>query len=101
MATTCIEKTNVEFRDKLCNNIKLTGGNSCIKGLNEVLHNHIKGLLPKYKNIKMKTMSSNSAAISCWMGGNIIANLGIFKELLITKKTWEEKGNEIIHKQTF
>ena len=101
MATTCIEKTNAEFRDKLCNNIKLTGGNSCIKGLNEVLHNHIKGLLPKYKNIKMKTMSSNSAAISCWMGGNIIANLGIFKELLITKKTWEEKGNEIIHKQTF
>ena len=46
-------------------------------------------------------MNSNSAAISCWMGGNIIANLGIFKDLLITKENWEDSGKNILHKQTF
>ena len=102
MLSTCIEKTNSEFREKLCSNIKLTGGNSCIKGLSEVLHTQIKLLLPKFKNnAKIKTMNSNSAAISCWMGGTIIANLGIFKDLLITKENWEDSGKNILHKQTF
>ena len=103
MVATCLEKVNYELRDKLLkeNNIKITGGNSNIKALNEVLHLEIKELLPKYQNkIKMKSNQS-ATTTSCWIGGNIISSLGIFRDLLIKKKDWEEKGNEILHKQTF
>ena len=99
MIATCIEKTNFELREQLCSTIKLTGGNICIKGLNEFMHTIIKNLLPKYNN-KIKLKSNTNSIISCWIGGNIVANLGIFKDLLITKKNWEENGNDIIHKQT-
>ena len=102
MVATCIEKVNSELREKLCPLVKLTGGNSCIKTLNEVMHTEIKGLLPKLNNkIKIKSMTSNMATISCWYGGNIISSLNIFKDLLISKKDWEEKGRDIINKQTF
>ena len=103
MIATCFEKVNNELREKLLkeNNIKITGGNSNIKALNEVLHLEIKELLPKYQNkIKMKSNQS-ATTTSCWIGGNIISSLGIFRDLLIKKKDWEEKGNEILHKQTF
>ena len=102
MISTCIEKVDFELRESLCPNIKMTGGNSCIKGLSEVLHTEIRGLLPKNSNkVKIKAITPNLSTISSWNGGNIIAGLGIFKNLLITKNTWEEKGNDIIHKQTF
>lgn len=102
MISTCIEKVDFECRENLCQNIKLTGGTSCIKGLSEVLHTEIKGLLTKYSNkVTIKAISQNLGTISCWNGGNIIAGLGIFKNLLITKKNWEENGNGILHKQTF
>ena len=103
MVAACIEKVNVELREKLLNrdSIKFSGGNSNIKALNEVLHTEIRKLLPNYSNrIKIKSAKSNSK-ISSWLGGAIISSLSIFKDLLITKKIWEEKGNEVIHKQTF
>ena len=102
MVATCFEKVNSEIREKLLkdNNLKLTGGNSNIKALNEVLHIEIRELLPKY-HTKIKIKANQNSTTSCWNGGNIIASLGIFKELLIKKKDWEEKGNEILHKQTF
>lgn len=102
MISTCIEKVDFESRENLIQNIKVTGGNSCIKGLTEVLHTEIRGLLPKNSNkTKIKAIAQNLSTISCWNGGNIIAGLGIFKNLLISKKNWEEKGNDILHKQTF
>ena len=105
----CIEKVNVELREKLLfrDNIKFAGGNSNINAINEVLHTEIRNLLPNYSNrIKIKSNPINrnnlkKSQISCWVGGAIISNLSIFKDLLITKKVWEEKGNEIFHKQTF
>ena len=100
MIATCIEKVNYELREQLCSLIKLTGGNCCIKGLNEIMHTIIKTLLPKYSN-KIKLRVHGSPTFSCWQGGNFISALGIFKDLLITKQNWEENGNDIIHKQTF
>lgn len=102
MLATCFQKINVELREKLCGNIKLTGGNACFKGLNELMHTEMRGLFPKYNTkIKIKTISSNGSTISNWVGGNTIAGLSIFQDLLITKKDYEEKGKDIIHKQTF
>ena len=102
MVVTSIEKVNSEYREKLCGNIKLTGGHSGFKGLNEVMHTKLRELLPKYNaKVKVKSVNSNMATFSSWFGGNVIAGLSIFKDLLITKKMWQENGNNIIHKQTF
>ena len=33
----------------------------------------------------------------CWIGGNIISTLEIFKKMWVTKNDWNETGNEIVH----
>ena len=102
MIVTCIEKINSDLREKMSSAIRLTGGNSCFRGLNEVLHTEVRGLLPKYNTkIKIKALNPALSIISCWVGGNIIAGLDIFKNLLISKNDWNEKGKDIVHIQTF
>ena len=100
MVATCIEKVNSEYREKLCNNIKLTGGNSLMRNFNQVMHTQLQDILTKNKGISVKNNSNNST-ISSWNGGNIVTELGIFKDLLINKKDWEEKGKDIIHQKAF
>ena len=100
MIVTCIEKVNTDLRERLCNNIKLTGGNCLIKNMSQVMHTELHDMLKKYKGANIK-LNLNNCTITAWNGGNIITGLGIFKDLLITKKDWEEKGKDIVHKQTF
>ena len=100
MVASCIEKINSDLRERLCCNIKLTGGNSLLRNFSQVLHTELHGMFSKYKGINAKANSSN-CTVSNWNGGNIVTGLGIFKNLLINKKDWDEKGKVIVHKQTF
>ena len=100
MVATCIEKVNSEYRIKLCNSIKLTGGNCLTKNLNQVMHTKLQELLTNHQGISVKINTQN-AIISPWNGGNIVTELGIFKDLLINKKDLEEKGKNIIHQKAF
>jgi actin-related protein len=102
MIVTCVEKINSDLREKMSSTIRLTGGNSCFRGLNEVLHTEARSLLPKFNTkIKIKALNPSLSIISCWVGGNIIAGLDIFNNLLISKNDWNEKGKDIVHIQTF
>ena len=100
MVETCIEKVNLDLRDNLCDNIKLTGGNCLMRNFNQVMHTILHTTLNKYKRVNVKAYT-NSCIISNWNGGNIIAGLGIFKDLLVSKKDWDEKGKDIVNKQAF
>ena len=100
MIVACVEKVNSDLRERLCSNIKLTGGNSLMRNLSQVMHSELHGMLNRYKGINVK-INANNCTISNWNGGNIVAGLGIFNDLLISKKDWEEKGKYIVHKQTF
>ena len=100
MIVACVQKVNSDLRERLCSNIKLTGGNSLMGNLSQVMHSELHGMLNRYKGINVK-INANNCTISNWNGGNIVAGLGIFKDLLISKKDWEEKGKDIVHKQTF
>jgi actin-related protein len=100
MIVACVQKVNSDLRERLCSNIKLTGGNSLMGNLSQVMHSELHGMLNRYKGINVK-INANNCTISNWNGGNIVAGLGIFKDLLINKKDWEEKGKIIVHEQTF
>ena len=100
MVETCIERVNLDLRDCLCDNIKLTGGNCLMRNFSQVMHTILHSTLNKYKRVNAKAYQNN-CTISNWNGGNIIAGLGIFKDLLITKKEWDEKGKDIVNKKAF
>ena len=94
MAATCIEKVNDDIRDRLCCNIRITGGNCAMRNFSQVMHTELHNIfLNKYKGSNVK-INTNNCTISNWNGGNIIAGLGIFKDLLINKKEEENKDEE-------
>ena len=50
--------------------------------------------------MKIVLNKAEKPKFSCWMGGNIISTLEVFKKMWVTKNEWNEKGNAIIHSKT-
>ena len=93
-----INKVDIQLRQKSYENILLSGGNIAIKGLKEKLTNEIKN--KSYKTLNINLKSTGKPEHCCWMGGNIISTLEIFKKMWVSKGEWAEKGNKILHIKT-
>ena len=50
--------------------------------------------------MKIKIHSPKNPYLLCWMGGNVISGLEIFKKMWVSKEEWEEKGEKVIHVKT-
>ncbi|OAF65697.1 Actin-like protein 4, partial [Intoshia linei] len=96
---TSMSLCDVDIRPLLCNNIISVGGNSLIKGFNERLANE----LSQFKNNKIKLLSTNNIPsekrFSSWVGGSILASLGSFQQMWISKEEYEENGRRIIDRK--
>lgn len=93
-----INKIDIQLRYKSYENILLSGGNTCIKGLLDKLDDEIKKRTYKNLNINIKTVPNPN--FCCWNGGNIISTLEIFKRMWVSKNEWSEKGKKIVHIKT-
>ena len=93
-----INKVDIQLRQKSYENILLSGGNTAIKGLMDKLTSELKN--KAYKNLKINLKTTPKPEFCCWMGGNIISTLEIFKRMWVSKNEWAEKGNKIIHLKT-
>jgi centractin len=98
MIINSINKVDIQIRLKSYENILLSGGNTCFNALNEQLHSELKNRL--IKNMKININKSEKPKYSCWIGGNIISTLEIFKKMWVTKNDWNEKGSKVVHVKT-
>ena len=98
MVVTSLNKVDVELRNQLYSSIYLSGGNTYFKGIQEKLHTEIKKLSPK--RMRPKLILPNNRKYSCWIGGNVISTLEVFKRMWITKHEWSDKGKKLIHSKT-
>ena len=98
MIKSSIDKTDIK---KIAyENIWLSGGNTLFKQLKEKLIEELKINLDKNIGINIYENEKIKPQYRCWMGGNIISTLEIFKKMWLTKNEWDEKGSEIIHVKT-
>ena len=93
-----IDKVDSHLMQKCYENILLSGGNTAFNGLSEQLNSELK--IKVTKNMKINFNKPKEPKFCCWMGGNIISTLEIFKKMWVTKKDWNEQGNKIIHIKT-
>ena len=93
-----INKVEIQLRQKLYENILLSGGNTAFRGLKDKLTDEIKN--KAYKNLKINLKSTPKPEYCCWLGGNIISTLEIFKKMCVNKNEWNEKGTKIVHIKT-
>ena len=50
--------------------------------------------------MKININKSDKPKYSCWIGGNIISTLEIFKKMRVTKNDWSENCSKVIHVKT-
>ena len=74
--------------------IDVSGGGSLVPGLTERLHARLNELVPqmsmKVKLIAPATPSERRFAV--WIGGSILASLGSFNQLWMSKAEYDEQG---------
>jgi hypothetical protein len=51
------------------------------------------------KSVEVVTMEGRE--IASWIGGTILAGLGIFESMLASKQEWQEFGESIVHRSEF
>ncbi|KAI8080297.1 actin family [Gilbertella persicaria] len=91
-----ISACDMDLRPLLFNNVIVTGGNTLFPGFTERLSNDLPMMVPGNK-VKVHAFGSQiERKSSSWLGGSILASLGSFNQLWISKKEYEEVGPSII-----
>jgi len=103
----CIQKSDLDVRKTLYSNVVLSGGSTMFRGFGARLLDEVKALAPP-QDLKIKIQAPPERKISTWLGGSILASLGTFKSLWITREEYMEEGEksmerklQLVHKKTF
>ncbi|CAD7093066.1 unnamed protein product [Hermetia illucens] len=97
--TYAIQKSDMDLRKMLFQNIVLSGGSTLFKGFGDRLLAEIKKHVAK--DMKIKIAAPQERLYSTWMGGSILASLDTFKKMWISKREYDEEGQRAIHRKTF
>ncbi|KAI3383656.1 hypothetical protein SNEBB_009244 [Seison nebaliae] len=88
---------DLDLRKNLYQSIILAGGTTIMKNFPDRLMEELKQIAPK--DIKLKIHASRDRASSAWIGGSILASLGSFTKMWVTKKEYEEVGKNLMRKK--
>jgi len=96
-----IAKCDPDIRRELFNSIIVTGGNSLLPNFSERLHKELveKSTPQMYKVKILATNSPQERKYSAWIGGSILASLGTFQQMWISKQEYEEHGANIVERK--
>lgn len=89
-----LSQLDVDVKPQLANNIILTGSTSMIPRLNEKLTQELIVLNPSMKIRIHCAGNSIERKYGAWIGGSILASLGTFHQLWVSKQEWQEMGPE-------
>ncbi|KAH8106233.1 brg1-associated factor b [Cristinia sonorae] len=83
-----------DLRQVLVGNIVLTGGGSLFSGLSDRLGTELGRNFP---HVKIHAPGNpTERRYGAWLGGSILASLGTFHQLWISKEEWQEHGKAIV-----
>lgn len=91
----CANMCDMDLRPVLYQSVVVTGGNTLLSGFVERLQKDLHARTPP--SMRCKLMSSQSAMerrFGPWVGCSILASLGTFQQMWISKQEFGEKGKE-------
>lgn len=96
-----LSNIDIDLRASLANNIIVTGGVSLISQLTERLHLELSNNNPGLK-IRLHAVGNSTERINqAWIGGSVLASLGTFHQMWVTKEEYNEVGVDRILNQRF
>jgi len=96
----CINNADVDVRKDLWGSLVLCGGSSMFANMRERLEAALFDHAPQ--NVKTKVVASMNSVerrFATWIGGSILASLGSFQQLWMSKQEYEEHGANLIQRK--
>jgi len=85
-----VSKSDLDLRRSLLQNVVLAGGATATRGFGERLLTELRRSLPP--DAKVKIWAPAERKVLAWVGGSILASLGTFRGMCVSKEAWEEAG---------
>eukprot|EP00047_Mylnosiga_fluctuans_P005309 m.239711 g.239711 ORF g.239711 m.239711 type:complete len:432 (+) comp13529_c0_seq1:29-1324(+) len=95
-----IRSCDVDMQQTLWSSVVLSGAATLVTGYVERIHNDMSRVAPqgnKYKVIA--SPSSQERMFSAWIGGSMLASLGSFQQLWLSRSEYNEHGRAAIEKK--
>lgn len=94
-----LNAVDVDLRGNLLANVVVTGSTSLINGFNDRLNGELSAMYPGLK-IKIHSAGlTTERRFGAWIGGSILASLGTFHQMWISRKEYEENGPNVVEKR--
>jgi actin-related protein 4 len=94
-----LDGVDVDIRPHLLANVVVTGGSSLLYGFNDRLNQE---LIQTFPSPRVRVSAPGNTAerrFGSWIGGSILASLGTFHQMWISKKEYDEHGVNIVDKR--
>ncbi|MCJ1395086.1 NuA4 histone acetyltransferase subunit [Xylographa bjoerkii] len=94
-----LAQVDVDIRPHLLSNVVVTGGASLMQGFTERLNHE---LMTSHSGPRVRISAPGNMyerKYASWIGGSILASLGTFHQMWISKKEYEEHGAGIVEKR--
>jgi centractin len=92
-----IMRSDMDLRAKLFGQIVLSGGSTLFKGFGERLLNEVRKHKMCPKGSKIRIVAPPERLYTTWIGGSILASLGTFQTMWITRADYIEHGAGRLH----
>ncbi|EHY57866.1 Actin-related protein 4 [Exophiala dermatitidis] len=92
-------QVDVDIRPLLLGNVVITGAGSLIRGLPDRIQLELTKMYPSARVRIHASGMSVERKFGSWIGGSIVASLGTFHQMWISKKEYEEHGAGIVEKR--
>ncbi|KAJ5195175.1 Actin-related protein 4 [Penicillium cinerascens] len=90
---------DVDIRPHLLNNVVVTGASSLLYGFTDRLNHELMQLFPGPRVRISAPGNTAERRFGSWIGGSILASLGTFHQMWISKKEYDEHGANIVEKR--
>eukprot|EP00743_Colponemidia_sp_Colp-15_P003099 GILK01003349.1.p1 GENE.GILK01003349.1~~GILK01003349.1.p1 ORF type:complete len:426 (-),score=47.17 GILK01003349.1:181-1458(-) len=100
MVVDSVSKCDLDIRREMYGNIIVTGGSSLFPGFVDRLQRELADVAPP--TVKIKIIASNSSTerkFSSWIGGSILASLGSFQQMWMSKQEYAEHGATLVERK--
>lgn len=94
-----VQHVDADQRPLLLQNIVVTGGSTLLYKFNDRLNYEINSIYPSTRNKLIAPGQVVERKYAAWIGGSILASLGSFHQLWISRKEYEEHGANIVEKR--
>jgi len=100
VVTTSVGMCDIDLRPALYGSVVVTGGNTLIQGFSERLNRDLSIKTPSTMKFKLIAANGNQERrFGSWIGGSILASLGSFQQMWISKHEYEENGKSQVDRK--